>query len=144
MCVLSCLSPVRLCVTPWTAAHQTPLPVGCSRQEDWSELPYTTPGDLLNPGIEPRSPTLQVDSLPSEPLGSPFLLPASKFPKNLYIIYLYLFCRSCTEWQICLKAFPLNFPFLKVCVFYNSSMNKSYQILSSTVNHVIVTLRILS
>ena len=41
------------------------------RQEYWSGLPCPSAGDLLNPGIEPRSPTLQVDSLPSEPLGNP-------------------------------------------------------------------------
>ena len=40
-----------------------------SRQEYWSGLPYQTPGDLLNPGIELRSPALQVDPLPSEPPG---------------------------------------------------------------------------
>ena len=40
-----------------------------SRKEYWSELPYTPPGDLSNPGIKPRSPVLQVDSLPSEPPG---------------------------------------------------------------------------
>ena len=39
-----------------------------SRQEYWSGLPFPSPGDLLNPGIEPGSPELQADSLPSEPL----------------------------------------------------------------------------
>ena len=46
-------------------------PLGFSRQEYWSGLPCPPPGDLPNPGIEPRSPTLQVDSLPSEPPGKP-------------------------------------------------------------------------
>ena len=40
------------------------------RQEYWSGLPFPSPGDLLNPGIEPGSPTLQADALPSEPLGN--------------------------------------------------------------------------
>ena len=40
-------------------------------QEDWSGLPFPSPGDLLDPGIEPRSPALQADSLSSEPLGQP-------------------------------------------------------------------------
>ena len=40
-----------------------------SRQEYWNELPLPSPGDLPDPGIEPRSPTLQADSLPSEPPG---------------------------------------------------------------------------
>ena len=42
-------------MTPWTVAHQAPLSMGCSRQEDWSELPFSTPGDLPDPGIEPAS-----------------------------------------------------------------------------------------
>ena len=44
---------------------------GFSRQEYWRGLPFPSPGDLRNPGIEPRSPALQVDSLPSEPPGKP-------------------------------------------------------------------------
>ena len=54
----------RLFVTPWAAAHQAPLSVGFSRQEYWSGLPFPPPGDLLDPGVEPRSPALQADSLP--------------------------------------------------------------------------------
>ena len=53
--------------TPWAVAHQTPLSMGFPRQEYWSGLPFPYPGDLPNPGIEPRSPTLQADSLPGEP-----------------------------------------------------------------------------
>ena len=68
-CVLSHFSRVRICVTPWTVARQAPLSVGFSRQEYWSGLPCTPPGDLPNPRIEPESPALQVDSLPSEPPG---------------------------------------------------------------------------
>ena len=55
----------------WAIARQSPLFVGFSRQEYWSGLPFPSPGDLPNPGIEPRSPTLQVDSLPAEPQGKP-------------------------------------------------------------------------
>ena len=61
---------VWLFVTPWTIACQTPLSVGFSRQEYWSGLSFPSPGGLPNPGIEPGSPTLQADSLPSEPPGS--------------------------------------------------------------------------
>ena len=43
-----------------------------SRQEYWSGLPFPSPGDLPDPGSEPRSPTLQADSLPSEPPGDPY------------------------------------------------------------------------
>ena len=56
---------------PWTAAHQTPPSMGFSRQEYWSGLPFPSPGDLPDPGIEPRSPTLQVEALTSAPPGKP-------------------------------------------------------------------------
>ena len=58
-------------MTPWTVAHQAPLSRGFSRQEYWSRLPCPPPGDLSNPGIEPRSPALQADFLPSETPGKP-------------------------------------------------------------------------
>ena len=60
------LSRVRLFVTPWTVAPQAPLSMGFLRQEYWSGLPFPSPGDLPNPGIEPRSSALQEDSLPTE------------------------------------------------------------------------------
>ena len=44
--------------TPWTVAYQAPPSIGFSRQEYWSGLPFPSPGDFLNPGIEPRSPAL--------------------------------------------------------------------------------------
>ena len=59
--------------TPWTVAQQAPLSMGFSRQEYWSGLPFPSPGDLPDPGIEPRSPTLQADALISEPPGKPKL-----------------------------------------------------------------------
>ena len=65
------LSRVRLFATPWTVACQGPLSMGFSRQEYWSGLPFPSPGDLPNPGIERRSPALQADALPSEPPGKP-------------------------------------------------------------------------
>ena len=65
------LSHVWLFATLWSIAHQTPLSMGFSRQEYWSGLPFPSPGDLPNPGIEPRSPTLQADALTSEPPGKP-------------------------------------------------------------------------
>ena len=61
------LSRVQLFVTPWTVAYQAPLSLGFSRQEYWNGLPFSSPGDLPNPGIEPGSPVLQADALPSEP-----------------------------------------------------------------------------
>ena len=56
---------------PWTVAHQAPLSMEFSGQEYWSGLPFPSPGDLPDPGIEPRSLALQADSLPSEPPGKP-------------------------------------------------------------------------
>ena len=53
------LSRVHLFATPWTVAYQAPPSVGFSRQEYWSELPFPSPGDLPNPGIEHGSPALQ-------------------------------------------------------------------------------------
>ena len=55
--------------TPRTVAHQAPSSVGFSRQDYWSGLPFSAPGDLPHPGIDPGSPSLQADSLPSEPQG---------------------------------------------------------------------------
>ena len=54
-----------------TVARQAPLSMGFSRQEYWSGLPFPYPEDLPDPGIEPVSPALQADSLPSELQGSP-------------------------------------------------------------------------
>ena len=54
----------------WTVAHQAPPSMGSSRQEYWSGLPFPSPGDLPNPGTEPRSPALQADALTSEPPGN--------------------------------------------------------------------------
>ena len=62
-------------VTPWTVACQALLSMGFSRQEFWSGLPFSSPGDLFNPGIKPRSPAQQMDSLPSQPPRKPGLLP---------------------------------------------------------------------
>ena len=58
-------------VTPWTVAHQAPLSMGFPRQEHWSGLPFPSPGDLLDSGMEPGSPALQADSLLTEPPGKP-------------------------------------------------------------------------
>ena len=59
-------SHVRLFATPWTVTHQAPPSMGFSRQEFWSGLLFPSPGDLPDPGIEPRSPALQANSLSSE------------------------------------------------------------------------------
>ena len=61
------LSRVRLFANLWTVAQQAPQSMGFSRQEYWSGLPFPSPGDLPDPGIEPRSPTLETDALTSQP-----------------------------------------------------------------------------
>ena len=66
----------RLFGTPWTVARQAPLSTESPSQEYWSGLPFPSPGDLPDPGINPGSPALQADSLPSESLGKPFKPPS--------------------------------------------------------------------
>ena len=64
----------QLCLTlcnPWIVAHQAPLSMELSRQKYWSGLSFPSPGDLPKSEIEPKSPTFQEDSLPSEPSGKP-------------------------------------------------------------------------
>ena len=56
---------------PWTIACQAPLFIGLPRQGYWSGLPFRSPGDLPNPGMEPGSPALQAESLPVSHQGSP-------------------------------------------------------------------------
>ena len=67
------LAHVQLFVTQWTVAFQALPSMVFSRQEYWSGLPFPSPGDLPDPGIEPRSPTLEADTLTSEPPGKPKL-----------------------------------------------------------------------
>ena len=65
------LSHVQLIVTPWTVVHQAPLSMGFPRQEYWSGLPFPSPGDLPDPGIEPASPALAGRFSTAEPPGKP-------------------------------------------------------------------------
>ena len=69
--VLFAQSYLTIC-DPWPVAHQAPLFMEFSRQEHWFGLLFLSPEDLPNPGIEPMSPELQKDSLPSEPPGKPY------------------------------------------------------------------------
>ena len=57
--------------TPWTVAHQAPLSMGFPRQEYWSGLPFSSPGDLPDPETKPAFPALQVDSSPPSCQGRP-------------------------------------------------------------------------
>ena len=80
------LSRVRLLVTPWTVAYQSPLSMGFSRQECWSGSPFPSPGDLPDPGTKPGSPALQADALPSELLSRVFTNPFYLFFNLLYLL----------------------------------------------------------
>ena len=91
--------------TPWTVACQVPLSMGFSRQEYWSGLPFSSPGDLLDPEIEPGSPALQADSLLTKlwwkklyysenPLFLKFrfmILPVSQPEMNVCLIFFHCF-----------------------------------------------------
>ena len=71
---------------PGTVAHQAPLSLGFSRQEHWSRLPFPPPRHLSHPGIKPKSPVLQADSLPLNHLGSPTLWFVVQFKYNITCI----------------------------------------------------------
>ena len=76
----------KLCptlVTLWTVASQDPLSMGFSRQEYWSGLPFPPPRNLPNPGIKPRSPALQADSLLTELQGKPLICVCMCVCKNM-------------------------------------------------------------
>ena len=70
-------------MTPWTVACQAPQSIGFSRQEYWIGLPFPSPGDLPDPGIEPGTPALQADSLLTELRGKPIVL---KLKVQLYFL----------------------------------------------------------
>ena len=93
----------QLCPTlcdPWTVALQAPPSMGFFRQEYWSELPFPSPGDLPNPRIEPRSPTLQADALTSAPPEKPIYI-------HIYThIYMYIYKMGM---HYSINFFPVNF-----------------------------------
>ena len=74
-------SRVWLC-DPWTVAYHAPLSMGSSSQEYWSGLPFPSPEDIPDPGIEPRYPSLWADALPSEPPGKSCLC---KYPSIFFL-----------------------------------------------------------
>ena len=81
------LSRVQLFATPWTVAHQAPPSMGFSRQEYWRGLPFPSPGDLPDLGIEPGSPALQTDTLISESPGKSYIsIKLRKKPLQQYFL----------------------------------------------------------
>ena len=93
-------SGVWLFATPWTVAHQAPLSMGFSRQECWSGLPCPPPGALPNPGIKPRSPALQADSLSSEPLPRPGILEPHRWDSCPTSTTCWLFSHGWDRWSL--------------------------------------------
>ena len=104
------LSHVRLFVTPWTIAYRAPRSMEFSRQEYWSGLPFPSPGDLPNPGIEPGSPALQADALPSEPAGK--LIASNICFISDFIFFIF--------WQLIFNYFPFtsNCSLLMISCFF--------------------------
>ena len=96
----------KLCLTllppPWTVARQAPLSMGFSRQEYWSALPFPSPADLPDPGIEPERPALAGGFFTLSHQGSPASFSDGfKYPK-----------RAVRQWPICAKVFLGHQPFL--------------------------------
>ena len=105
--IISCLCSCLFCscyqvvsdsfVIPWAVAHQAPLSMGFSRQEYWGRLPRPPAGDLPDPGIEPGSPTVQEDFLPSGPPGKPYnpYLRITLFRIQINSVHLLTFRKQC-------------------------------------------------
>ena len=114
VCVCACtLSCVWLFVTSWTGALQAPLSMGFSRQESWNWLPFPTPGDLPNSGIECMSPELQVASLPPAPPGNAnYFLPCRVFYISQRIL---TYPSSFSSYSHMTGYMVLVFPLFKAC-----------------------------
>ena len=113
LCMLSCFSHVRLFVTLWTVACQTPLSVGFSMQEYWSGLPCPPPGDLSNPRIEPAAPSLPLSHWES--------------PGKVY---------SCSTQDLCkcqiifLESFPSKFLNLIINISIQENLSSAHYVLT--------------
>ena len=94
---LKSLNHIRLFATPWTVAYQSPPSMGFSGQEYWSGLPFPSPEDLPDPGIEPGSPALQADALPSEPPSACIILNVLFKPRYICVILLISLIRKRKE-----------------------------------------------
>ena len=109
--LLKSLSGVRLFATTCTVAYQAPPSMGFSRQEYWSGLPFPSPGDFPNPGIEPGSPIVRADTLPSEPPGKPWLsyldliLPTFNYYSQIFLEALWSFLEKSISFKIMIVVF---------------------------------------
>ena len=93
LCCCCCFAALVVfnCATLWTVTCQSPLSMEFSRQEYWSELPCTPPGDLSDPEIEPRSPELQADSSLSHQGSTCSTVSSSKWIYNVFFFTLKMF-----------------------------------------------------
>ena len=129
------LSPVRFFVTPCTIKSME-----FSRPEYWSGQPFPSAGDLPNPVVKPRSPTLQADSLSAETSGKPsipwfmllifpvFLIHYSAFPNLFHFLWsvwrLISFIKLCPTWQQILTC-PFSIPLSCIALIYLSGCHGS-------------------
>ena len=114
VCALSHFSHVQVCATLWTLAHQSPLSMGFSRQEYWSGLPFSSPGDLPNTRIEPRS-------LMSPVLAGGFFTISTTW-EALSQVEMPFIPRGLTK-----KEFPFDFLFKHLYSLYNNKINDGSQ-----------------
>ena len=87
VCVLSHFSHFQLFANLWTVAHQAPLSMGFSRQENWSGLPFPSPEDPPGPGDEPGAPALRADSLPLNHEGKTMVLGCNLKNDRMFSVY---------------------------------------------------------
>ena len=123
------LSCVQLFVIPWTMACQAPLSMGFSRQEYWNGLPFPSPEELPNTGIEPWSPASQADSLP---LSYREVLSSLNRTKHAYI-FTYVHVYVCIQTYLCVFYIMLCFICLSVHIYSNTHMH-GYMWASQVVN----------
>jgi len=113
---LSCLV-AKLCltlfVTPWTVDHQAPLCTWFSRQKYWGGLPFPSPGDLPNPGIEPVSPLLTGGFFTSEPLEKPTLSWCW-----IFVVWMNAICNLVTFKMFCISGRKIHL-FFPMVVWYS-------------------------
>ena len=120
----SCFGLVLFFITSWTVAHQAPLSMGFSRREYSTGLPFPPSRGLPNTGIEPRSPTLQVDSLPSEP-------PGNTTREAQFTIYRGLILRLFTKHS----EIPSSLPYLELWLSLRDVTRSVYASNSCTCSH---------
>ena len=99
------LSRIWAFVTSWTVACKAPLSMGFPRQEYWTRLPFSSPGDLPNPGIEPTSPAFQADFSTTEPSGKSCLVGKQNLPPSSVSLWHEKRCRRMQD----VFYLPLNY-----------------------------------